>query len=305
MMTKKKTCRVLLVSDMHYTTQESPAELKLKFPDANTSIAAGDAFGHTQREKIEKVFEGIAYEDAKEPLDAVFVLGDLSIDDYNFRNLPINFCERFKIDCLDRLRCPSFVLAGNHDSYPDELWRDIFGCGRQYSVTVADQVFIMLDTFRACPASGASGAQYTPVDTDFLRGELEKYRGKNIFLCSHFFRVGDESDAFKRLVRESEDIICLFCGHTHHNGVIELGEEYGNKQLFDIGGYGYHGMVINGQYSFGQFDPAWAWGYQILEISEKEIYTHHRKPPIHYVAENGVFDLEETISGQRTYPIKA
>ena len=83
--------------------------------------------------------------------------------------------------------------------------------------------------------------------------------------------------------------------------MIELGEEYGNKQLFDIGGYGYNGMVINGKWDFSQFDSAWAWGYQILEITEKGISTYHRKPPIHYVAGNGVFDLEETISGQRTY----
>lgn len=302
---EKKTCRVLLVSDMHYTTEETAEELKLKFPDAKASVASGDAFGHTQREKVEKVFEGITYEDSKEPLDAVFVLGDLSIDDYDFRNLPINYCEQFKIDCLDRLRCPSFVLAGNHDSYPDELWREVFGYGRQYSVTVADQVFIMLDTFRACPASGASGAKYTPVDTDFLKSELARCRGKNIFLCSHFFSINSESEEFARLVRESDDIICLFHGHTHHNGVIELGEKYGNKQLFDIGGYGYHGMVVDGKYDFLQFSPAWAWGYQILEISEDKISTYHRKPPIHYVARNGVFDLEETISGQREYDLRS
>lgn len=302
---EKKSCRVLLVSDMHYTTEETHAELKLKFPESNTSVAAGDAFGHTQREKVEKVFEGIMYEDAKAPLDAVFVLGDLSIDDYDYRNLPVNYCEQFKIDCLDRLRCPSFVLAGNHDSYPDALWREVFGYGRQYSVTVADQVFIMLDTFAACPASGASGAKYTPVDVEFLKSELARCRGKNIFLCSHFFNWGAESDEFKRLVRESEDIVCLFHGHTHRNRVVELGEEYGNKQLFDIGGYGYNGMVVDGKWDFSQFDPAWAWGYQILEINEKGISTYHRKPPIHYVAGNGVFDLEETISGQRTYEPRA
>ena len=47
--------RVLLVSDMHYTTEETHDALKLICPTANTSAAAGDALGHTQREKIEKI----------------------------------------------------------------------------------------------------------------------------------------------------------------------------------------------------------------------------------------------------------
>ena len=47
--------RFLLVSDMHYTTEETAAQLKLTHPKAIASAAAGNAFGKTQREKIETI----------------------------------------------------------------------------------------------------------------------------------------------------------------------------------------------------------------------------------------------------------
>ena len=56
--------RFLLVSDMHYTTEETDEELRLLYPDARTSVAAGNAFGRTQRQKIDKVTEAVVEENA-------------------------------------------------------------------------------------------------------------------------------------------------------------------------------------------------------------------------------------------------
>ena len=88
--------RFLLVSDMHYTVDESAAELELIYPDAKASAATGTAFGKTQGEKVQKIYDDIMEENRRSPLDAVLVLGDLSIDDYDYRNLPWNFCKKFK-----------------------------------------------------------------------------------------------------------------------------------------------------------------------------------------------------------------
>ena len=41
--------RFLLVSDMHYTTEERPEELKEKYPSAIGTLASGDAFGKTKK----------------------------------------------------------------------------------------------------------------------------------------------------------------------------------------------------------------------------------------------------------------
>ena len=97
--------------------------------------------------------------------------------------------------------------------------------------------------------------------------------------------------------------MCLYRGHVHKNNVIELGEEFGDKKLIDIGGYGYAGMKIDGKWTFSVYDFAWAWGYQVIEIYDDKIRTYHVKTANHYVASNGIFDVEETVMGEVEYAV--
>ena len=301
----KLTYRFLLVSDMHYTTDLSAEELKKMHPESNASAATGHAFGKTQREKVEKVYADIVRENERAPLDAVLVLGDLSIDDYDFRRLPINYCMQFKKDCLDRLPCPYFALPGNHDSYPDSEWRKLFGTDREFVCEIGDAVFVMADTFNSIPASAASGSDITAMNEDFIKAALKKHADKKIFICAHYIQAKSEGDktmtpAVQRLIKESSDVKLLFRGHTHVNNVIDLGEVLGGKKIVDIGGYGYCGMKIDNRYEFNIFDKKWAWGYQILEIYEDRISTYHVTTDNTYNAVNGTFVLQEEKSEETT-----
>ncbi len=289
--------RVLLFSDTHYTTMESAEELKRRYPAAHASAAAGDAFGRTQTEKVQTALEDILTEHVKQPLDLVLFLGDMSVDDYDFRCLPENYCVRFRDEVMKKLPCPAYVLAGNHDSYPDELWRGMFGYGRQYAFEQNGVLFVMLDTFRDCPAAGASGSPYTPVDTAYLKEVLAAHPDVPAFLCAHHFAPERESEEFRSIVREEPRVVALFRGHTHHNAVIPLDASWGNKLLIDIGGYGYNGQVIDGKYDFSVFDTAWAWGYELLEIVPAAARLRHVKPARRYVGRNGVFLQPEVING--------
>ena len=301
--------RFLLVSDMHYTVSEAPEEYNKAHPGSIACAASGNAFGLTQREKVEKIYTDIIAENERGSLDAVLVLGDLSVDDYDFRKLPVNYCEQFKKDCLDRLPCPYYTLAGNHDSHPNQVWKEIFGYEREYAFEIDGCVFIMLDTFKAIPAASASGAPHTPVDYDFLKAMLEKYKGKKIFLCSHYFetRATDNhtfTEDVRELIKDNEDIVFLYRGHTHVNSVTDMGEAYGGKKIIDIGGYGYQGMKIDNRYEFNIFDFKWAWGYQVLEIYDDFIKTYHVKTKMHYEGVNGSFDVDETVSGETIKKLK-
>ena len=296
--------RFLLVSDMHYTTEESHEELKKIHPEANASLASGNAFGKTQRQKVEKVYEDIVEEHRRSPLDAVIVLGDLSIDDYDFRRLPDNYCRKFKEECMDRLPVPSYALPGNHDSYPNEMWREVFGYDREYAIEFGDCVFLMADTFSSTPASKtnpAGGSPINPIHDDFLHKNLEKYKGKKIFLCAHHIDGDRITEEGKRLIKDSGDVVFMYRGHVHMNNVIDMGEDCGNVKLCDIGGYGYSGQLVNGRYTFGIFDFKWAWGYQIIEVYDDMIKTYHVKTKNTYIADNGVFDIEETVEGECEY----
>lgn len=285
--------RILLVSDMHYTTDITPREMEKINKNINVSAAAGDAFGHTQKEKIERIYSDIMKEHEKEKLDMVLILGDLSIDDYSFRNLEENYCKKFKEELMDKLPCPVFAIPGNHDSYPNDLWKEVIGTDRQLVIEFGNYVFLMADNFNNSPADSASGSKYTPTDVEWLNENLKKYKGKKFFLCSHMFRTKEsETDEFKKLVRETDDIIALYRGHTHINEVID----FQGKPLIDIGGYAYNGCCIDDEWIFSIFDPKWAWGYQMLEIDDEKATTWHVKPSIFYKAQNGDFDFKGCVT---------
>ena len=294
---KKPLLRFMLVSDMHYSVEEKDIAEVSSLPNVNVSYAAGSAFGYTQKEKIDKITEAAAAENSALSLNALLVLGDLSIDDYDFRNLPLNYCERFKRECMDILPCPSYAIAGNHDSHPNSEWQRIFGYDRQFSVEFGDTAFIMLDTFNNV-AKSASGAAYTPVDMAFLKKKLEDHKGKRIFLCAHHFDLIKDSEDFYSTVRESKDIVALFRGHTHCPEIIKT-DLLGNKPLIDIGGYAYKGVELpDGRYTFLVFDESIAWGYQIVEMYENRCVIYHHTPAIDYKGENGSFSVEEKISAK-------
>jgi hypothetical protein len=95
----------------------------------------------------------------------------------------------------------------------------------------------------------------------------------------------------------------MYRGHVHIHSVNDMGEECGNVKMIDIGGYGYAGQVRDGKYTFNVYDYAWAWGYQIIEIYDDKIKTYHVKTKNTYIADNGVFDIEETVEGECEYEL--
>lgn len=284
---------------MHYTTDLTAAELEKVHPGANGSAANGDAFGKTQGQKTEKIYNDIMEEYRRSPLDAVLILGDLSIDDFDFRHLPENFCKKFKEECMDRLPCPAFAIPGNHDSHPDCVWRDIFGYSREFVIEFGECVFVMLDTFSDLPAKSASGALHTQINDVFLKEALDKYKGKKIFICAHYLCDKTFSDTACRLIRECPDVVCMYRGHTHHSAVIDTDESLGNKRIVDIGGYGYQGMKnSDGKWIFSEYDSSWGWGYQILEVYEDCVKTYHTKVENTYYASNGTFAVMESVENR-------
>lgn len=299
----KYTHRVVLVSDTHYTSNETPAEYNAKYPGANLSDAAGLTFGYTQEEKIQAALDDIAAFNETYPIDAIMVIGDLSLDDYGYRNLDKSYLKEFKKDFLDKLEQPWYALAGNHDSYPNEDWKAIIGTDRQFTVKVGDAVFIMLDTFEAELANGASGSKYKGVDTDYLEEQLKKYPDETIFLCTHYYKPSAADYKFTKILRENPRIVCTFRGHTHQN-VSLAPEEMAYSYLVDIGGYAYDGDDSSGAWDFSQFDDDWAWGFQVLEWNETEARIYHVKTPRTYEGSNGTFNYVGGIEDDNVIAIK-
>lgn len=293
---KEYTHRILMVSDMHYTTSLDAAEYNASNPGALASNAAGTAFGYTQEQKIEAILDDISSHQKRENIDAIFVLGDLSLDDYGYRNLAENYLKKFKTDFLDKVNKPWYAVAGNHDSYTNDEWKTIIGSNRQYSMKIGGAAFIMLDTFADAHAESASGSNYVGVDVDFLEKEIKKYPNEPIFLCSHYYKPSASDYKFFKLLKKNERIVCMFRGHTHQNEILAP-EEMDYKCICDIGGYAYVGDDNN---DFSVFDEDWAWGYTILEWNDSSAHIYHVKKPRNYTASNGTFDFLGAIEDDMT-----
>lgn len=279
--------RVVLISDMHYTTEKTDREFKSIYPDAKVSPASGNAFGYTQTEKIDCILNDLSKFMESKTVHAVLILGDLSIDDYGFRNLPENYCEKFKEHCMAKFPCLSYAIPGNHDSYPNAMWKELFGYNRQYSVKICGAVFIMLDTFNSTPAATASGSPYTGIDLDFLERELQKYPTEQIFLCSHYINTLAYDEKLIELLNKNRRIVCLFDAHTHVNR-IHLANDRIQQYQINVGGYGYKGEKReDGKWYFDKFHESWAWGYEVLEWNETKAHVYHVKPNRRYFGSSG------------------
>lgn len=298
----KKT-RILLISDIHYTTEQTAKELKAIDPAIKGSLANGPILGYTQQQRMDLMLDCIEREHRKSPLDAILIPGDLSVDDYDFRHLPLNYCAEVKKEYLDRFPVPYHVIPGNHDSYPNEIWQKIFGTPRQLSVVVNGVLFLMADTYRCTPAGSASGSPYTPLDLAWVKAEMEKYPALPAFLVAHYFDFRAENAELAEFLASNPRIRALFMGHTHCFAAKEPCTTYGNKPLFDTGAFSYYTHPTDGVWDFNVFAPAWRWGYQMLELDGSSFSSWHVFPAVHYHAHNGDFDMPTESIEVKKYPL--
>ena len=236
-------------------------------------------------------------------VDAVLTLGDLSTDDYGYRNLAENYVLKYKEEVMDSFPCEAYALPGNHDSYPEDMWQEMFGYGRQFSVKIGDAAFIMLDTYNDAPMDSPSGSDYTGIDVEWLQQELEKYPTEQIFICTHYIDSTRSDYSFNKILRENKRIVCMFMGHSHGNELL-LPEGLNNRFLVNVSGYAYKSEKVEGRWQFNRYDDFWAWGFGVLEWNETEAHYYHVKYPRTYVGINGTFDFAGAIEDEITIQFK-
>ena len=299
---KEYTHRIIVMSDPHYMTNDSQAAYNASHPGETAAPSAGDAFGYTQTEKMSAVLEDVNKFAEREKVEGVLVLGDLGTDDYGFRNLSENYVQKFKDDVMAKFPGVSYALPGNHDSYPNDMWKETFGYDRQYSVKIGDAAFIMLDTYADLSTVDGSGSGYTGIDVDWLEKELEKYPTEKIFLCMHYLKNTEANYKLNKILSENERIVCLFRGHTHLNEVL-ICDDLNDEFLIDLGGYAYMGQKTAAGYDYSVYDNSWAWGFGVLEWNDTEAHYYHVKFDRTYTGSNGTFNFAGAIEDEITIKI--
>ena len=272
---KDLTARYLIISDIHYTPVEQPGYL-----DRVTYR------GYSTVERMTKMCAEIEEEYNSRGLDAIFILGDLTTDDWPARDSVWlgDLFEKYLDPLSEKLGIPILAVGGNHDSHINDMWKPIVGQDREFvwENPKTGDVFIMVDTFNPLlsPSTGASGAGFTGNNLEWIEEQLEKYKNRNnIFICSHKF---DPNDKLIKLISNYENVKALFDGHSHHHSVTPLKTSIEGETieagacLINAGNYAYGAWGDSAQYgySFDFHDERNVWGYNIVEMSGSKTITY-------------------------------
>ena len=220
--------RVLLASDTHYTYLN-------KWYDVTPEV------------RMQYFVDAVKYEHALRPFDLIVIIGDTSLDHWahggggSYIKDAVSTTEQFMEKYMSQMPSdvPVFVLAGNHEQFGNDKWREIVGNDRQGSMVLGDNLFLFLDSFaqELDPTYHHDGVS-TPPDVDFIREKMAEYPDHRVYLISHHFDLSAGGEEFSQLVRDPR-VVTLFQGHTHQCTVKDLGTKYGGKQLVQTGNFSY------------------------------------------------------------------
>lgn len=241
--------RVLIVTDVHYCHENYG--------------------GMDPGKKMEMLVEQINNEYAKDPFEFILFLGDYSLDHWawNVKGSWLVSGKSYTAEMKERyfggLPAPYYMLAGNHEQYGNEKWREITGCDRSMTVELDGALFILWDSFGGDldPTEHSDGT-YTPPSVEEIRAIMDSHPDKRVFLCSHWFAPNGSEE--ERALICDERVACLFVGHSHRSGVITLPEEYGSKL-----------MIQAGSWASVYPDPTYRWGVRDLVIEGDRATTSY------------------------------
>ena len=250
--------------------------------------------GVASDERMKRLSAAIQDEYAREPFDLFLMLGDYSLDfwDWSTKGCYINegksYTEEFVRKIVPTLPCPSYMIAGNHEQYGHEKWKAITGCERRTAIAYRDALFILLDNYGGDldPTEHSDGT-YTPTDITYVKQQMAAHPdAKHVFLCAHEFDMRYEGEDFKALLRAEERIVALLAGHTHLSKNIPLGEECGNKLLLRTGQFSYSGNIKESR-----------WGWRELRFEDDgSISTAYITPASEVTIDN---ELSRTERGEQ------
>ena len=198
-----------------------------------TFVVFGDRTGGPD-EGIKVLEQAVEETNLFEP-DLVMTVGDL-IQGYNTVDPWMSQMRRYR-GVMDRLLCPWFPVAGNHDVYwrgpdrPDEehegRYEKHFG-PLWYAFDHKDCRFLVLYTDEANPETGernfgkAECQRMSPEQLAWLESALEDAEDlRHVFVFLHHprwigGRYGDDWERVHKVLAEAGNVRAVFAGHIHH-----------------------------------------------------------------------------------------
>ena len=249
--------RVLLVTDFHYTAE-----------------VQGIYYGIDKDVRMTSMVKAINEEHAKDPLEAVFFLGDSSLDhwQWNVGGSWLAFNTSYTKLFLDKYRAqlpsglPLYFAPGNHEQFSNEQWKTITGNERNFSVVIGDYLFLVWDSFglNLDPDYHHDGA-YSSINYDWAKQCADQNPGKKILLISHWV---NKDDTITGGFVSDYDVKAMFVGHDHAANVTKVF----SKPVIHCGNYSYYGS------STPDDAEKYMWGFRDLYLFGNKIYSRYIVP---------------------------
>ena len=218
--------RVLIASDIHYTTLR-------------------EWHGLSADERAQLWVDAIFAEHMRQPIDLIIINGDVSLDHWisggsylmrGFSETKI-FMEKY----VSQLReiAPVITLPGNHEQFGEAKWKELTGNSRSETYVLGNNLFIMPDSYanNLDPEVNHDG-NYSFFDTDEIKKVMKEYPNHNVYIISHYIDMSKQKSAFFDLLKENDNIIGLFSGHTHSAYSLG-GNTYAGKTIAETGNFCY------------------------------------------------------------------
>lgn len=253
-------------------------------------------YGPTSERRMDEFIRQIEAYHQKRPIDRIFMLGDYSLDFWAWQikgcyiNEGKSYTDQFVKEYASRLPAPYHMLAGNHEQYGEEKWKELTGSPRRFAKEIGGWLFIGCDNFSGNldPLEHSDGT-YTPTDLAFIKEQLNQYPDLPVILLSHWFELTKEPKEFFEFLQKEKRITLLFCGHDHLNKITDL-SEYGAEVSI------YH----DGNFSYTSNPKEQLWGFCELILSEEGVAVQYIEPATTLPHEPALHH-EERISNHRFF----
>ena len=270
--------RVIIASDLHYTTLET-------------------YYSVSTDKRMQHFVDTLLLEHQSSPIDLLIIAGDISLDHLFKRGTwtaeRVSTTKTFMEKYASQIRAagiPIFALAGNHEQFNNEQWKQFTGNDRFGTIALEGNLFIMLDAFSVdLEPNYDYDPTYANHDVDYIKQQMEAHpECENVFLISHHFDYFNESLEFKQLIRSDSRIKGLFQGHSHLNDIIDMGSPYGNKKIYQTGNFSQLGPNATKEQITEYF-----WGFRELIITPDHAATRYIIPKTDIIL-NGVVFIQTT-----------
>lgn len=274
--------RVILASDLHYTTIET-------------------YYTWSPDKRMQHFVDTLLLEHKANPIDLLIFVGDLSLDHLFKKGTWTTdrvsttkiFMEKYATQ-IKEAGIPFVTLPGNHEQFNDEQWEEFTGNKRNMTVEVEGVLFIMPDSYGSnLEPYYDFEPTYTPMNVDYIKEQLALHpHCSKAFIVTHGFWPSKETAEFEELMRTEPRLVGIFNGDSHSNTVIDLGEKYGHKMQAQTG----HFSQIGGETDLAVLTQNF-WGFRELIVTPEMAISRYITVETKIVVAGQTFiDLKRTTS---------